>query len=103
MILTYVYRDQDKAGWAKKVHVTGFIKDKDYELVKGGKGKVDHFFLGEVAHLVHLLFEPKKRQRKKEDWYNLEHLDFCGLAARGTRLSTHAVARVKIHRSRRKA
>ena len=60
MILTYVYRDKDKNAWAKKIHITGFIKDKPYDLVKEG-GRVEKLWLGEVGHLIHLLLEPKKR------------------------------------------
>jgi len=99
LVLTYVYRDPDRNAWGKKIHVTGFIKDKEYELTKGGKGKVDNLWVGEPNKLLQMIFVPKKRQRKTEDWYDLENLDFCGLAARGTRLSSKPVARFKYHRS----
>lgn len=99
-VLSYVYRDPEKNAWAKKVHITGFIKDKEYDLIKDGKGKVDKLWLGSVSHLVHMLFEPKKRQRVTEAWYNMEDLDLCGLAARGTRLTNKAVAKVKIYESK---
>jgi hypothetical protein len=41
-----------------------------------------------------------KRQRKKEDWFGLGEVDFCGLAARGTRLTTRPVASVKVHKNK---
>lgn len=100
MFLSYVYRDEKKCAWAKKVHVTGFIKDKEYELVKGKKGKVDKLWVDDVDHLVQVQYVPMKRQRKKEDWFDLGEVDFCGLAARGTRLTTRPVASVKIHKNR---
>jgi topoisomerase-4 subunit A len=100
MFLTYVYRDEKKCAWAKKVHVTGFIKDKEYELVKGKKGKVDKLWVEDVDHLVQVQYVPMKRQRKKEDWFGLGEVDFCGLAARGTRLTTRPVASVKVHKNK---
>jgi topoisomerase-4 subunit A len=99
VVLTFVYRDPNKVAWAKKVHVTGFIHDKEYELVKGKKGKIDRLFVGEPEYLVHMTYVPKKRQRKKDDWYNLEHLGFCGLAARGTRIAAKPVQWLKFHKA----
>jgi len=98
VVLTYVYRDENKHAWGKKVHVTGFIKDKEYELVKGKTGRVDRLWVGEPGGLLQMLFVPMKRQRKREEWYNLEHLEFCGAQARGTRLTNRPVERVKIHK-----
>jgi topoisomerase-4 subunit A len=98
IVLTYLYRDTDKCSWAKKIHITGFIKDKEYELIKGKAGKVDKLWVGGVEKLIQMLFVPMKRQRKREEWFHLENLDFCGLQARGTRLSTRAVEKVKIHK-----
>ncbi len=98
VVLTYLYRDENKHAWGKKIHITGFIKDKEYELVKDKAGKVDKLWVGEVGYLVQMLFVPMKRQRKREDWYNLEHLEFCGAQARGTRLTNRPVERVKVHR-----
>ena len=101
MFLSYVYRDEKKCAWGKKIHITGFIKDKEYELIKGKKGKVDKLWVDDVNHLVHVQYVPMKRQRKKEDWYDLSDVDFCGLAARGTRLTTRPVASVRIHKNKK--
>ncbi len=100
IVLTYIYRDPDKLAWGKKIHITGFIKDKEYELIKGGKGKVERLYVGEVSHLVHLTFVPMKRQRKKDDWYNLAHLGVSGLASRGTKMAAKPVQWIKIHKSK---
>lgn len=98
IVITFLYRDPGKVAWAKKIHIQGFIKDKEYELIKGGKGKLDKLWLGEANELVNLHFVPMKRQRIKEDWFNLEQLDFCGLAARGTKMATKPVERLKLHK-----
>ncbi|MEM7584076.1 MAG: DNA topoisomerase IV subunit A [Acidobacteriota bacterium] len=98
VLLTYIYRDPDKNAWAKKIHIQGFIKDKEYDLIKGKKGKVERLWVGEPALLVHMTFVPMKRQRKKDDWYNLADLKVCGLGSRGSRMSTKAVQRFKIHK-----
>ena len=99
MILSYVYRDEDRCAWAKKIHITGFIKDKEYDLIKDSKGTVDKLWVGEVDYQIFCLLEPKKRQRKKEAWYDMEELDVCGLAARGSRITTREVAKVKVVRN----
>ena len=100
VILTYVYRDPRKIPWAKKIHVKGFIKDKEYELIKGGKGKVDRFFVGAADHQVHMRFVPMKRQRKHEDWFSLGALDFCGLASRGSKMAAKPVQRFRFQKER---
>jgi len=99
MLVSYVYRDENKCAWAKKIHITGFIKDKEYELVKGKKGKIDKLWVEDAKDLVHVQYVPMKRQRRKEDWYDLSEIDFCGLAARGTRLTTRPVASVKTQKN----
>ena len=97
-ILTYVYRDGEKNAWAKKIHITGFIHDKEYELVKNREGKIDKFWVGEPSHTLYLKFVPRKRQRKVEDFFDLGSLDVCGLGARGTRMAPKPVSLIRIHR-----
>jgi topoisomerase-4 subunit A len=97
-ILTYIYRDLDKNAWAKKIHITGFIHGKEYDLVKDREGKIDKFWVGEPEHVIYLKFVPRKRQRKVEDFFDLSGLDVCGLGARGTRMATKPVSLVRIHR-----
>ncbi len=98
VILTYVYRDPQKIAWAKKIHIQGFIKDKEYELIKGRKGKIQRLFVGEPEYLVYMRFVPMKRQRKHEDWFNLGDMDFCGLASRGSKMAAKPVQRFKFHK-----
>ena len=91
MVMTYLYRDLDKYAWCKKIHITGFIKDKEYELIKGKKGKIERFWPGEVEHRVVVRYFPGKRIRKLEDVYDLAEIDFCGLGSRGTKISAKPV------------
>lgn len=98
VILTYVYRDLDKNPWAKKIHITGFIHGKEYELIKNREGKIDKFWVGEPEHTIYMKFVPRKRQRKVEDFFELSGLEPCGLGARGTRMAPKPVSLVKIHR-----
>lgn len=96
--LSYVYLDPDRCMWAKKIHVTGFIHDKEYELIKNGEGKIRRLWLGDPDSsdaIVHMKFVPKKYQRKTEDEVDVSELDVCGIKARGTRLSRKPVQKVK--------
>ncbi|MEM7517279.1 MAG: DNA gyrase subunit A, partial [Planctomycetota bacterium] len=98
--LTYLYRDLDKCAWAKKIHITGFIHDKEYDLIKDRAGKVDRLWVGEPDHRIYMKFAPAKRQRKIEDWYELEGLTVCGLGARGSRMSSKPVSLVRLDKSK---
>jgi topoisomerase-4 subunit A len=92
-----VYRDQDKLAYGKKVQVLKFIKDKEYQLIKGDKGKVDLLILeGQPLGTVHLSFVPAKRQRVKSAQFDLEELDLMGVSARGVRLASKAVSKIKV-------
>lgn len=98
--LSYVYRDEDRAVWAKKIHITGYITDREYDLVKDRKGKIDRLWVGDPEEpFVHLKFVAAPRQRKTEDEADLTDLRTCGLAARGTRLSTKPVARIRYRKT----
>ena len=98
VVLTYVYRDPQKIAWAKKIHIRGFIKDKEYELIKGRQGKIDRLFVGDAQYLVYMRFVPMKRQRKHDDWFDLGNIDFCGLASRGSKMASKPVQRFKFHK-----
>lgn len=93
-VLTYVYRDRERIAWAKKVHVQGFIRDKEYDLIKGREGAIDRFWLGEPEETMELHFVPVKRQRKNMDTYDLTGLPITGLAARGKRMAPKPVRRI---------
>jgi len=100
LMLTYVYRDPKRMAWAKKIRITGFIRDKEYDLIKERAGKIDRLWVGgDVNAQVHVIYAPRKRQRKHEDVFDLQNLETCGLAARGTRVGDKPVARLKIKKS----
>jgi topoisomerase-4 subunit A len=97
LTFTVVYRDKDKIAYGKKVQVLKFIKDKEYQLIKGDKGKVDLLILeGEPLGTIHLGFVPAKRQRVKSAQFDLEELELTGVAARGIRLAPKPVSKVKV-------
>jgi len=94
-VLTVLYRDEERHAWAKKVQIKGFIRDKEYRLVKEGS-RVDRVILGESQQLVRLRYAPHKRQRLKEEMFDLRELEFSGLAARGRRMGSKPVAGVNL-------
>ncbi len=94
-VFTVVYRDKDRIAFAKKVHIHKFIRDKEYELIKGKDGKIDLLLPGETRDAIKLSFVPKKRQRVSEAEFELSSLELTGVAARGTRLAPKPIARVK--------
>lgn len=94
-LFTVVYRDADRYAFAKKVHVKGFIRDKEYELIKDRKGRLDLLVEGEADLVLHLDFVPRKRQRVASGQFDLAELELTGVAARGRRLAPKPVARIK--------
>jgi topoisomerase-4 subunit A len=94
-VLTVLYRDEERHAWAKKVQVKGFIRDKEYRLVKEGS-RVDRVILGESGQMVRLRYAPHKRQRLKEDVFDLRELEFSGLSARGRKMGSKPVAGVSL-------
>lgn len=96
--LTYIYRDKDKNPWAKKIHIKGFIHDKEYDLIKGGAGKIEKLWLGECQDRIHMLYVPAKFQRVHEGEFDMTGLKICGLGARGVRMAPKPVARFRVLR-----
>ncbi len=96
LVVTLVYRDKQRNPFAKKVLIKGFIHDKEYELIRDKEGRVDELFLGEAKGTVHMLFVPQKRQRVHEATFDLGTLEFCGVAARGTRIAPKPASRVRM-------
>ena len=94
---TMVYRDKQKIPWAKKVHITSFIHDKEYELIKERAGKIDYLSTAPggivTCHMV-----PQPKQRVHEESFDLAKVEPCGLAARGTRLAERPTAKVVVDR-----
>ncbi len=94
-VFTVVYRDADRFAFAKKVHIKGFIRDKEYELIKDRKGRLDLFSAGEADLVLHLDFVPRPRQRVSSGEFDLASLELTGVTARGRRLAPKPVARIK--------
>ncbi len=97
IVMTVLYRDSKRLAWAKKVHVTGFIKDREYRLFKDEKGRLDRVILGESDQRAHVIYTPAPRQRRKDDWFDLAELDFSGLAARGKKIGMKPVKSIGLH------
>jgi topoisomerase-4 subunit A len=92
---TVVYRTKDKIVYGKKIHIKAFIRDREYELIKGRDGRVDLLIEGGCNDAVHLDFVPRKRQRVHEADFDLGELEPTGVGARGRRLAPKPVARIK--------
>ncbi len=94
-VFTVVYRNSDRFAWGKKVHIRAFIKDREYQLIKDLKGRIDLLLEGSSDDLVHMDFVPAKRQRVHEADFDLAELEFKGVSALGRRLAPKPVARIK--------
>ena len=92
---TVVYRMSDKMTYGKKIHIRAFIKDREYQLVKDPKGRVDFLIEGDSDDLVHMDFAPAKRQRVHEAEFDLAELEFKGVSALGRRLAPKPVSKLK--------
>jgi topoisomerase-4 subunit A len=92
---TVVYRDKDRIAWGKKVHIRAFIRDREYELIKGKEGRVDYLIPGDCNDTIHVTFAPAKRQRVHEAEFDLSILEVIGVTARGRRLAPKPVSKVK--------
>jgi topoisomerase-4 subunit A len=92
---TVVYRDKDKIAWGKKVHIKAFIRDREYELIKGKEGRVDYLIPGDCNDTIHVDFVPLKRQRVHEAEFDLSVLEFIGVTARGRRLAPKPVSKLR--------
>jgi len=92
---TVVYRMSDKMTYGKKIHIRAFIKDREYQLVKDPKGRVDFLIEGDSDDLVHMDFVPAKRQRVLQADFDLAELEFKGVGALGRRLAPKPVSKLK--------
>jgi topoisomerase-4 subunit A len=92
---TVVYRDKAKIAWGKKIHIKAFIRDREYELIKGREGRVDHLIPGHSNDTIHIDYVPMKRQRVHEADFDLSILEPIGVTARGRRLAPKPAAKVK--------
>jgi len=95
---TVVYRDNDRITFGKKIHIKAFIRDREYELIKDRKGRIDLLVEGDCSDTIELDFVPKKRQRVHQASFDLGELEPTSASARGRRLAPKPVARVRRQR-----
>jgi len=92
---TVVYRDSSRIVFAKKIHIKAFIRDREYELIKDRKGRVDLLIEGDCNDVLQLDFVPKKRQRVHEATFDLSEVEQTGVTARGRRLAPKPVTKIR--------
>lgn len=92
---TVVYRDKGRIAWAKKIHIRAFIRDREYELIKGKEGKIDLLLPDDSDDTIHMDFVPAKRQRVREGRFDLKVLDVVGASTRGRRLAPKPVLKLR--------
>ena len=93
---TVVYRDKKKIAYGKRVHIEKFIRNREYQLIKGKLGKVDLLLESDVQGKLQLDFVPAKRQRVRQATCEIGELQFVSPTARGARLAPKAVAKMKL-------
>ncbi len=85
-----------KVCYAKRFRVEKFILDREYNLFPKNKGaKILHLSQGEGIRLE-VSFVPTPRIRKSSDTYNLDDLGIKGIQARGNKVSSKSVQKVKV-------
>jgi topoisomerase-4 subunit A len=91
-----VYRDANKVAWGKRVHIERYITNKTYSLVKEGSVGIDILSEKKNPGPAQLSMVPVKRQKVRSLTVDLGKIAFCGLAARGLKLSQKAVERAEL-------
>ena len=96
---TVIYRDKQKIPWAKRVKIQGFIKDKEYELIKERAGKVDYLSKdAEGTATCHMV--PQPRLRITEESFDLRTLELSSSPqARGTRIAERPTQKIVVSKS----
>jgi len=95
---TVIYRDEKRMAFGKRVHIRAFIRDREYELIKGKAGRVDMLLPEDADGLLTMDLVPAKRQRVHTAEFDLADLDVIGVSARGSRLAPKPVARFKLEK-----
>lgn len=93
--LVVAYRDKEKIPWAKKVHIQGFIHDKEYELIKEREGRIDYLSTKAIGKATCTMV-PAPRLRVTEEVFDLANLEECGLASRGTRMAERPTQKIVV-------
>ena len=92
---TVVYRDNAKLLYGKRTQIDKFIRNREYQLIKDKAGKIDLLLTPDEAGVVTFEFAPAPRQRVKAGKFDLAKLEKTGTNARGVRLASKPVKRVK--------
>lgn len=90
-----VYRDKKKIVHGKMIKIHKFIRNKEYQLIKGREGKVDLLLAPNNLGTIKMDFTPVKRQRVKAAEYDLSQLEPTSPSARGSRLAAKPVSKIK--------
>ena len=93
---TVVYRDKKRMGFAKKIKIEKFIRNREYRLIKDKGGRVDMLLPAGEGGTIHMDFVPAKRQRLKKADFELESLELTSVGARGARMAPKPVAKMKL-------
>ena len=93
---TVVYRDKKRIGYAKKIKIEKFIRNREYRLIKDQGGRVDLLLPVGENGTIHMDFVPAKRQRLKEADFDLASLELTSAGARGARMAPKPVAKMKL-------
>ncbi len=99
---TVVYRDKLKMAFGKRIHIHKFIRNREYQLIKDKRGKIDLLIPPGTEGMVSMDFVPALRQRSKTGKFDLGTLEPTGVAARGTRLAPKPVKSLKHAAKKRK-
>jgi len=91
-----LYRDGDKMPWAKRSTITGFVKDREYELIKDRDGRIDHILPFDTKGVATSQYVPQKGARVHEATFDLATLEPCGLGARGSRIGDKPTAKIAV-------
>lgn len=94
-----IYTDNDSGiSYAKRFNVTGITRDKEYDLTKGEKSKVQYFTAnpnGE-AESVKISLSPNCTARIKEFDFYFEELEIKGRSSIGNQVTKYPIRTVKL-------
>ena len=94
-----IYTDHNSGtSYAKRFNVTGITRDKEYDLTKGEKSKVQYFTAnpnGE-AEVVKITLSPNCTARNKEFDFYFEELEIKGRSSIGNQVTKYPVRTVKL-------
>ena len=93
---TVVYRDGKKIGYAKRIRIEKFIRNREYRLVKDQGGRLDLLLPEDERGRLLVNFVPAKRQRVKSAHFDLSTLTLTSPTARGARLAAKPISKFRL-------